>query len=323
MAIGLDIGTMNIVAATQNGNNIEISRIRDAFLDVPIKAKQMLKMSGVSFIEKEDTLFILGDVALEMANIFGREARRPISKGLVSPSEMDGIEILAHMIKSVVGDSKGKCFYSVPAPPLDAPSKDIIYHTQIFKKIVEDCGLIASPSNEAMAIVFAEASKENFSALSFSFGSGMTNVAVANYGIESMSFSIERGGDWIDSGAGTAIGATQARMCAIKESGLDLMNPKGREQEALGFYYRELIEYCLEWVAQEFRKRNLQNTLKRKIPIIISGGTSTAKSFLEFFSMVFERQRKRFPFEISEIRAASDPFNAVAKGLLIQALQEE
>ena len=323
MAIGLDIGTMNIVSATQEGSQVVTKRIRDAFLDVPLKAKNMLKLSGVSFIEKKNNLFILGDAALEMANIFGREARRPISKGLVSPNEMEGIEILAHMIKSVVGDKKGKCYYSVPAPPLDAPNKDIIYHTQIFKKIVEDCGLEAIPSNEAMAIVFAEASKESFSALSFSFGSGMTNIAVANYGIESMSFSIERGGDWIDAGAGVSIGNTQARMCAIKESGLDLMNPKGREQEALGFYYRELIEYCLDWVAQEFRRRKLVNTLGRKIPIIISGGTSTATSFLDFFKMVFERQAHRFPFEISEIRAASDPFNAVAKGLLIQALQEE
>ena len=50
-----------------------------------------------------------------------------------------------------------------------------------------------------------------------------------------MSFSVARGGDWIDSGAARAVGGTSARMCSIKESGLDLQNPKTREEEAIVF----------------------------------------------------------------------------------------
>ena len=46
-----------------------------------------------------------------------------------------------------------------------------------------DLGYNAISSNEAMAIIFSEAAKENFSALSFSFGSGMTNVALAYNGV--------------------------------------------------------------------------------------------------------------------------------------------
>jgi hypothetical protein len=43
---------------------------------------------------------------------------------------------------------------------------------------------------------------------------------------------------------------------------------------------------------------------------------------LEFFKETFEDNRKKFPFEVSEIRQASDPLNAVARGLLIQAIQD-
>ena len=55
---------------------------------------------------------------------------------------------------------------------------------------------------------------------------------------------------------------------------------------------------------------------------MVSGGTSLAGGFLDFFKAVFEKKRKRFPIEISEIRHAKDPLNAVAHGMLIQAMQE-
>ena len=130
------------------------------------------------------------------------------------------------------------------------------------------------------------------------------------------------GGDWIDAGAAKATGSTQSRMCSMKEQGVDLMNPQGREQEALALYYKSLIEYCVDQTAREFIKIKDRFSLPRPIPIVVSGGTSLAGNFLEFFTEVFESKRRKFPIEISEIRHASDPLNAVARGLLIQAMQE-
>ena len=137
-----------------------------------------------------------------------------------------------------------------------------------------------------------------------------------------MTFSIQVGGDWIDKGASQALGMTQARACSIKEEGIDLMNPRGREQEAIAFYYRELIEYTLEQTHNELKSRAQKFSLSRPIPIIVSGGTSTAVNFDLFFQSVFERLSDKFPFNVSEIKKAKDPFNSVSLGLLIQSLQE-
>jgi hypothetical protein len=323
--IGVDIGTMNLVAARQEGDATSYSRIRDAFLDVPLTARNMLKLSSVDFVERDDELLILGDKAMEMAAVFGREARRPLSAGLVSPSELDSIEVLGFLLQHIVKapQEEGEyCYFSVPAAPVDQPDKDVIYHKGIFEQILTKMGYNAVPTNEAMAIIFAECAPEGFSGLSFSFGSGMTNVALSINTIECMAFSVGRGGDWIDGGAARSIGSTQSRICSVKEKGFDLLNPIGREQEALSFYYKELISYSLDWVAREFVKVSGRFNLAEPIPIIVSGGTSKAGSFLPFFQEVFERKKKRFPIEISEIRAASDPLNAVAKGMLIQAMQE-
>jgi hypothetical protein len=111
-------------------------------------------------------------------------------------------------------------------------------------------------------------------------------------------------------------------MCALKEQGIDLLDPKGREQEALVLYYKSLIEYCIEQTAREFQKVKDKFALPRPIPIVVSGGTSMAGNFLELFKQTFEKKRKKFPIQVSEIRHASDPMNAVARGLLIQAIQE-
>jgi hypothetical protein len=299
--------------------------MRDAFLDLDAGAKKMLKLSGVQFIDRgDDGIIIVGDAALEMANVFGREARRPLSQGLIASGEMDALEVLGVMVKNVLGEpatDKEICYFSVPASPVDE-TRDVVYHRGVFERIIEECGYAAYASNEAMAIIYAETAKDGFSGLGISFGSGMCNLALSVSGMEGMSFSVARGGDWIDGGAAKATGATQSRMCALKERGIDLLNPQSREEEALALYYKSLIEYCIDQTAKEFDRIRDRFALPKPIPIIVSGGTSLAGNFLPFFKMVFDKKRKRFPIEVSEIRQAEDPLNAVARGLLIQAVQE-
>jgi len=324
--VGLDLGTMNIVSARRTAKGVETARMRDVFLDLDAEAKKMLRLSGVNFIERPDNdqIIVVGDAALEMANVFGREARRPLSQGLISPGEMEALDVLGVLVQHVLGKPKVKdevCFFSVPAAPVDA-DRDVVYHRGVFERIVEECGYQAYASNEAMAIIFDQCVKEGFSGLAISFGAGMCNIALSINGMEGMSFSVARGGDWIDSGAAKGVGSTNARMCALKEKGLDLMKPAGREQEALVLYYRELITYCIDKIAEQFELIRRQFELTRSIPLVISGGTSLATNFPEFFTQVFEKKRKRFPIDISEVRHASEPLNAPARGLLVQAMQE-
>jgi len=326
LGIGLDIGTMNLVSARRTAKGVETKRMRDVFLDLPPNAKKMLKLSGTSFVERGDDILILGDAAMETANVFGREPRRPLSSGIISPSESASLEVLALLVKHVLGEPLAPnevCYYSVPAAPLDRPDRDIIYHQGVFRRIVQECGYTPHPGNEAMAIIYSEAADAGFSGLSISFGSGMANVALAINTIEGLTFSVARGGDWIDHGAAQSIGATQARMCAVKEAGIDLMHPVDRHHDALVHYYRALVEYVLDQIMARFKTIEGQFNLSRPIPLIVSGGTSLAGGFMQFFTSVFEERKKKFPIPILDIRQAKEPLNAVAYGLLVQAIQEQ
>lgn len=323
--IGLDIGTMNLVSARRGPKGVETKRMRDLFIDLPPKAKKMLKLSGTSFVERDDDVLILGDAALETANVFGQEPRRPLKAGIVSPSEADSLDVLGLLIKEVLGSPRTineVCYFSVPASPIDQLDKDVIYHEAVFKKIVRECGYDPHSANEAMGIIYSETAKEGFSGISLSFGSGMTNVALAINTIEGLTFSVARGGDWIDHGAAQSIGATQARVCAAKEAGIDLTNAQGRTEQAIAFYYEALIDYVLNQIASQFKAIEGKFSLSKAVPLVVSGGTSKAGGFMEFFSKVFEQRRKKFPIEVSEIRQAKEPLNAVAYGLLVQAMQE-
>jgi len=324
--VGLDIGTMNIVSARQVGAKIETNRIRDAFIDLDIEAKKTLRLSKVDYVEQGGNLIVIGDSALNMANLFKREVRRPLSRGVIAAGEIEAQQILSLLVHHVLQDptSEGEhCFYSVPAAPLDDESQDIIYHTEVFRKIITEHGYTAHPMNEAMAIIYSQCAAENFSGLAVSFGSGMANIALSYQTVKGLEFSVARGGDWVDAQSAKAMGSTSSRMCSLKEKGVDLADPKNRDEEAIALYIRALIKYCLENIAVQFRRAQGKIDLPDAIPFVVSGGTSRAGGFMEVFRQEFEAlQKKGFPIQISEVRAAHDPMTAVAEGLLVLAMEE-
>ena len=325
---GLDIGTMNLLSARRGEDGtVSVKRMRDAFLDLDTNTKQFLKLSDVNYIEKGDKIVVVGDDAIHIANVFNREVRRPLSQGVISNREVDSYEVLALMVEQLLGKPQAEneiCYYSVPAAPVDKPGQDIIFHEGVFKRIVGDYGYDARPFNEAAAICLAECAKEGFTALTLSFGAGMVNCALTFKTIPAMQFSLARGGDWIDAQAAMAVDSTASRIATLKEKEADLLDYKNgdpknlRAREAIMVYYKALIEYALGKITVEFKKVQGTVQLPDAIPLIVSGGTSMAKNFLPFFQQTFAGV-KGFPIDISEVRQASDPMGAVAKGLLVNA----
>lgn len=324
--VGLDCGTMNFVAARKSGQKVETARLRDAFLDLEPSHKRMLKLSNASFVEIGDRLLVIGDQALECANLFNREARRPMAGGIMNSGEIDAQQVVGIMMKQLLGEPRApgeKCCYSIPAPALDVVGSDVSYHRMVLGKILGELGYSAEAVNEAQAVVFSECVRENFSGVGISFGSGMTNVCLSFNAMSALEFSIGKGGDWVDEGAGKAVDVTRAKMTALKESGIDLNAARGREQEAIAFYIQSLMDYAIRGIIERFHTVRKEILVPKPVPIVVSGGTSLAGGFLELFRKRFDEHRSKFPVEVSEIRQAADPMTAVATGLLMVAQMEE
>jgi hypothetical protein len=328
VGIGADIGTMTVISAVMKDNNNDETTYkvqRDAFFDIEntMMSKAMLNKLESNYIESEDKklLYVIGDKALEMANFFNREIRRPLSQGVVSTREKEALSMIKLIIHGVLGDpieENEACHFSVPAAPIDA-NYNIVYHQNILKSFITSFGYKAIPINEAAAVGLSELENEDFSGLALSFGAGMVNISFLMFGITQpeQQFSIARSGDWIDSNSAIACGLKSSKMTAIKESGVDLLNPKTREETAIRIYYENLIQYTCDALE---KKTNSSMTINFENPIsvIVSGGTSKAINFEKLFEQ--ELKTKTFPFKIKEVRKAKDQLKAVARGCLLSSL---
>ena len=86
---GLDIGTANLAAAVQNEEDaITVTVERNAFLDIgdDVYSKNMLTKLKVPYVVHNGKFLVLGESAFELANVFGKETRRPMKDGAARSS---------------------------------------------------------------------------------------------------------------------------------------------------------------------------------------------------------------------------------------------
>ncbi len=248
---------------------------------------------------------------------------------MISPKEISAIDVLTLIVKDVIGNVKNKeayCSYSVPAEAIDE-GRSVVYHQKVFGRILSSLGINHKSVNEGAAIIYSECAEEKFSGVGVSFGAGMCNVALLFKGIEAMTFSTARSGDWIDSSVAESLNYVPNRVTSLKEKNLDLeagflaqTNKKTRRAlEALEYYYNTLIDYTIKQIITEFEEK-VDIEVDEKLPVIVSGGTSIPNGFLELFQTKLTQHE--LPFEVKEVRRAKDPLTAVARGLLVKTTAE-
>ncbi|ERG88021.1 MAG: hypothetical protein J07HX5_00162 [halophilic archaeon J07HX5] len=325
MAQGLDVGTMNILSARQDENETIFVQQRNSFVEIDYSdmADQMLSRSDVLHIRKDDEVYIVGDDALEFANIFNEETRRPMQAGILSSDEQSAIPMIKLITEQVVGEpvqSDELLFFSVPADPID-DDMSMLYHQKTVNSLLSEMGYNPEPINEGMAVVYSELADQEFTGLGVSFGAGMTNICLSYYAVPVMKFSIARGGDWIDENAARATGTPVDKITSIKEDDflLDFESDVGGAEGALSIYYDNLLDYVIENIIQEVDDEDVEEGLD--VPVVVTGGTSTPDGFEELFS---ERLKEaNLPFSISGVRRADNPMYSVAQGALVAARSEE
>lgn len=319
---GLDVGTANLAAAVQNSEGgITVSVERNAFLDIPsdVYSKNMLTKLKVPYVVHNNKLVVIGEAAFELANVFGRETRRPMQDGLISPNEQDALPMMKMIIQKLLGEPRVQgenCYFCVPAPSLDVDN-NVVYHQGLFESLINKLGYKAHAINEAHAVIFAELAEQDFTGIGLSFGGGMANACIAYKSIPCLSFSVARGGDWIDKNVAHVLGCPRSKATHIKERGIDIRDPKTREEEAVSIYYRSLISYVLQNIKQRFESGQNMPSFNQPIDIACAGGTSLIGGFIEVFRDEFAKID--FPIPVGRIFRSEEALTAVAKGCLVAA----
>ena len=155
--------------------------------------------------------------------------------------------------------------------------------------ILRKLGYTPNPMNEAHAVVYSSLAEQEFTGIGISCGGGMFNVCVAYKTIPAITFSVARGGDWIDEHVAKVMGIPKVRATAIKEADVDLLNPKTREEEAVVLYYRNLIGYVLQNLKQRFVLARDVPQFTEPVEVVVAGGTSMIGGFVEVFAQELQK----------------------------------
>lgn len=331
MAKGLDVGTSFIVLAEEGSRGKVIYKdFRDAFYVIkpttPIATKMIEKgLAGKTFVKDEDGSFIiLGKDAIEKAVERNDSAKRPMYKGVVSSKEKDARRILTYILKEVSGtpsETGEKLVFCIPAQPVDQEDDDfdVGYHEDVIVKLLTEVGYSARAINEAEALCYSELEKDDYTGVALSWGAGMVNVCVMLNGEPVVTFSTTKSGDWVDRMAAVATGEADSIVQAEKEQGDFTVGEPNDNQvlAAVASYYDRLIDYTTKQLATAMEGHKSIPKFKDPLPVVVAGGTSKAKGFVDMFAKKLEANG--FPLPVKEVRHAADPLHAVARGCLIAA----
>jgi hypothetical protein len=322
---GLHVGTVNLVAAAKAASmgDVVYATQRNAFLDVAAddETRRMMKQLGLGYIAQGESGYITGEAAVVLGRIFGKAPRRPMKAGTLSTDEPVALFILSLLLKQVLGYPKKEgeiCVYSVPGEPVE-PERNFIYHCGALETALKSLGYTPRPMAESHLIVSSELRDHDYTGIGVSCGAGMFNVGISYKGLPAAGFSTARGGDWIDESVGSALGMPPDDVRRIKEA-MDLRDPKGRVEGAIGIYYRNLLQHTLEVMKQKLGDSHALPAFGKPIPIVCAGGAAMIPGFLDLFKD--EVEKARIPILIDFIRLAKDPLKAVAAGCLQAALEE-
>lgn len=323
--IGLDVGTSKVVTAKGDANKCDSAAQLNAFFAVPYSSlhEMSLRQSKIAFYREGEELIVYGSDAEKFAHMFNAEVRRPMAKGILNPTEPAAAHVLETILGSLVpaATTPGEMIaFSVPAAARDMGA-ELTYHEETIKRYLRDRGYTPLAVNEGLAVVLAELAKENFTGIGISCGGGMCNVAFSFLSIPSLTFSIPHGGDFIDSSVGAVVHEPATRVKVIKEETLDLSRPTNDKiDKALHIYYDKLIDMLVEELSSAVTKTQRLPRTDQALPIVLAGGTAKPNGFRDRFENAL--RRRSLPFQVSEVRLASDPLTATARGALVAALAE-
>ena len=324
-AIGLDVGTSRIVAAQKQDKDIQCQTHLNAFVTIPFSklTEGVLKKECIPHLAQDAEIMVYGDEAERFANLFHKETRRPMLRGVLNAGEGVSLQLVREIVKLLTGEEKGhgqRLYFSVPAAPLGA-DEEVRSHESRLAAMLNELGYESRSISEGLAVVYGEMESSNYTGIGISCGGGLCNVCLAYLSVPVFSFSIPKAGDFIDTSVANLRGEPATRIRTIKEESFHFNgNFTNKIYQALSEYYEDMIQALVAALRDTCASVQNMPKLNRPIPLVLSGGSVLAPGFRDRFEKTL--RETELPVAISEVRLAAHPMQSTARGALIAALSE-
>lgn len=335
--LGLDLGTKHIVLSFRDDESKKvITRYEvNGYLVLPQSdsfTEQLLVKQNVPYVKRGNQLIAIGSKAEKLAFSFNKTLQRPMAEGAVSKVDEDAQEIIAIIIKSIIGKLKEDTilYYCTTAEAINNENLNVDFHKKVVKYLVEgfseDSKITANHINEARCLILEEPGE----AIGISWGAGTVTVCAANMGVSGFEFCVVGSGDWIDIEAAKRFGydpdrpdkesnETPTTICRRKES-MDLSKmPENNIDRAIYMMYEILVENIIKNIIRGFNNNKGKFRFEEAIPVVNAGGTSMPKGFLGMIDREFKKHKDDISIPIGEIKHSEKPLFAVSHGCLLAA----
>ena len=351
-AIGIDIGTKNIVVSFYHNKKTVFLREINGYYLIPRPSKfienmlddpNKMRSDGTKRpakwirLDNQDGIYVLGKDAEELAYAHNDTLLRPMAEGGVAPDEA-ALMVLSSIVQGLLSmaehdagefEPEIKLCYCTTAKALNRPS-NIDYHQQVLNLIISGYQTISSIKTSSIKESHALVLKETPDAtgIGISWGAGTVTVSYVLWGNEIYSFSWVGAGDWIDTEVAKRHGydtevlrkksaETPTTVCRMKEK-IDLTQAYTTRLELdIILHYRILIQNVIRGIVQGFIDNETNARIDKPIDVFMAGGTSCPAGFEEMVSQLFKEEK--MPFEVNKVKRCKDPLFAVAEGCLIAA----
>ena len=337
---GLDIGTKHIVLAWRDAQgNIKHRYEVNGYFTLPRNdafTEQLLMKNAIPYVSRQSgknvEFVAIGQKAEQLAYSFNKTLRRPMAEGGVSRNDDDSQEIIAIIIKSIIGKltEDASLYYCTTAKSINNDMLNIEFHKKVVKLIIEsyqgEAKLNASHINEARCLVIDQLGQ----AIGISWGAGTVTVHAGIFGVPIFEFSVSGSGDWIDDEAAKRFGynpehpdrnyaETPTTICRRKEK-LDLNKvPEDKVEQAILLMYEILVENVVREICRGFKENRDKCRFDQPTPIIMAGGTAMPPGFLKLFLRKLADAKEELIVPVGDVKIASDTLFAVSSGCLIAA----
>jgi hypothetical protein len=335
MTIALDIGTRHFRSLRRDEGRLIGRRNLAEYVALPDTPghRRLLERTASSFARCDDSLLVVGQAALELAETLQLPSIPLMTTGRIPSHDPLARQVIASLIDCLIPrtDADGRrCWMTVPGG-LDDP--ETAGERMFFSQLVRLRGFEPHIVSSAHSVILAELGSNGFTGIGLDFGAGASRASLAHRGCELARTHLARGGQWIDQQLAEsedsllwdAQGNRYLDLAGItrwKESRLvSVKCPISDREQRLALLYEKLIGEVLTDFRAAVKQLPSARALPQPMPIVCTGGVTQVTGFAALLEELL--QDIMFPLVISDIRCASEAEYTVARGSLITAEVEE